>query len=191
MQFTGIDDFDAQFKTFLNELAVDISNAEKIAMSDARDTLKRHVINDVYDAYPDPTSYKRRKESGGLSDVEANTTTIDPTGGNVNGNLSVYTALYYNPTGKHRIKSWSSGTDKPGVVNVDYNALISRIETKSPAYNWGQDLVPARPFWQEFIKEMIDDGELEKSIVWALEKKWGNVIADGNIKEDPGDRNYR
>ena len=184
MQFTGIDDFDAQLKTFLNTLISEISEAEKSALADAQDALKRHIVKDVYEAYS-PTVYKRRSKNSSLgtplSDMDAYSTVIEPAGGNVNGNLQVTSRLVYNPQGGHKVQKWH---------DQDYNSLIGRIEKKSPAYTWGNDIVPERPFWQEFISEMIDQKELERAFVWALSANEPTVIADGKILEEAHDREY-
>ena len=193
MQFTGIDDFDAQLRAFLNTLISEIADAEESALSEAQESLKKHIVEDVYQAYS-PTVYKRRSNNNGLgtplSDLNAYSQTIPPAGGNVNGKLMVTSRLYYNPKGAHQVKKWSSGaSNKKGIVNVDDNQLISRIEKKDPAYNWGNDAVPPRPFWQNFINEMVTNKELENAFVWAMSTK-EDIVADGNIVEDPHDRDY-
>ena len=184
MQFTGIDDFDAQLRVYLNTLIQEIADAEKSALAEAQDALKRHIVSDVYQAYS-PTVYKRRSKNSAmgtpLTNMDAYSDIIEPAGGNVNGNLQVTSRLYYNPQGGHKVQKWH---DK------DFNDLIGRIEKKSPAYRWGNNLVPERPFWQEFISEMIDQKELEKAFVWALSANEPTVIADGKIFEDAHDREY-
>ena len=194
MQFTGIDDFDAQLRGFLNTLINEIRDASETAIDDARDVLKKHITQDVYKAYS-PTAYKRRSDDSAmgtpLSDMDAYSKIIKPAGGNVSGNLVVTSRLFYNPEGGHKVAKWSSKSAKKGkgVNNVDFNDLIGRIEKKSPAYNWGQDMVPPRPFWQNFVDDMVTNELLEKRFVEAL-KGSENVVADGNIVEDSFDREY-
>ena len=186
MQFTGIDDFDNDFRNFLNTLIKEIGEASERALGEAKETLKQKIITDVYakDVYT-PTVYKRRSDASGrgqpLSNVEEYSRIIPYAGGNVNGMLETTTKLYYNPRGEHTVAKWQG---------VDYNELIGRIEKKDPAYRWGNDKVPARPFWQHFIDEMVGQQELEKAFVWAMQANESEIITDGNIIEDNLDREY-
>ena len=182
---------DPDFRAVMNTIVTEIFAAMPNVVNDAQDTLKRHIDKDVYSAYT-PTVYKRRSdnESYGtpLNNMLMYTKEISPVGGNVGGKLVVTSRLYYNPTGVHTVKKWSSsGSSKKGILNVDGNDLINRIEKKSPGYNWGNDIVPARPFWQEFVTEMVQGGEFEKAFVSEM-RKTEQIVADGNVIEDPSDR---
>lgn len=193
MQWTGIEDFDMQLRAFLNTLIGEISDASTVAMEESKESLKDHIVNDVYKAYT-PKAYKRRSENPllgtPLSDLDAYSHTIKPSGGNVGGNLVVTTKLYYNPRGSHAVARWSSDApQKKKIKNVDDNELIGRIEKKDPAYNWGNSKVPERPFWQEFVREMVDGGRLEKAFVRAMKPK-EQVVADGNIVAETYDTEY-
>lgn len=188
---------DPDFRNVLNTIVGEIAAALPNVMNNARDTLKKHIDEDVYEAYT-PEVYRRRSDNpdmgvslGAQAYQEPYTKVIPPAGGNVGGKLVITSKLYYNPSGEHKYPIWSSGSGKrpKWVLNLDGNELISRIEKKSPAYNWGQDKVPARPFWQRFVDEMVDGGELEKSFVSAMSGK-EKIVADGNVFEDSFDRDY-
>ena len=184
--FTGIDDFDAQLSAFMNTLATNIGTAAETALDDAKETLRQKILSEVEsdDVYK-PKVYKRRSEKTGrgtpLSDMKAYARIIKAAGGNVNGRLQVTSRLYYNPQGGHTVQRWHT---------ADYDDLIGRIEKKSPAYTWGRDKVPARPFWQHFIDEMVDQKELEKAFVWAMSGSEPTIKVDGNLVEDTYDREY-
>ena len=186
MAFTGIDDFDAQLRKFLNTLIYELDSAVSETMLDAKDSLRKHIREDVYDeSVYSPKVYKRRSENDGLGTPldyleEPNARIIPPAGGNVNGNLVVTSRIYYNPTGEHKYKKWHT---------ADHNDLIGRIEKKEPRYTWGQNKVPPRPFWQNFITEMVDNQELEKNFVRHMSGK-EDIVADGAIVEEISDREY-
>ena len=179
---------DKDFRQVMNTLVTEINAALPIVMNDARDTLKKHIDEDVYDeSIYKPKRYKRRSNNSGLGIslgaqvyMEPYTKVIPPAGGNVNGKLVIKSRLYYNPSGEHKYPKWNTAND---------NELIGRIEKKNPAYTWGNDKVPMRPFWQKFVDDMVDGGELEKSFVDAM-KASEEIVADGNITEDPFDREY-
>lgn len=187
MDFTGIDDFDKQLRGYLNTLISEIDSAISDTMLDAKDALRKHIREDVYsESVYSPKVYRRRSEHKGLGTPldyleKPNAQIIPPSGGNVNGHLVVTSRLYYNPTGEHKKAKWHT---------ADHSDLIGRIEKKSPPYTWGQDQVPPRPFWQNFINEMVGDGELEKSFVRHLKRTEKDVVSDGALTEDRNDREY-
>ena len=191
----GLENIDEDVRQFKNELIKNIVSALPSVMDDARSHLKKHIDEDVYSkSVYSPKVYKRRSDDNSwgtpLNNMEANTQVVSPSGGNVGGQLMVTTTLYYHPTGEHTVNKWSSTTTTPTVNNVDNDDLIARIEKKDPAYNWGQGEVPPRPFWQKFITEMVDNGELEKLFVDAMKGKDATTVADGQIYEQPLDREY-
>ena len=179
---------DPGFRKAMNDLVAEISAALPIVMNDARDTLKKHIDEDVYsEGIYYPKVYKRRSDNSemgvslGAQVYTENTKIIPPAGGNVNGKLQITTRIYFNPSGGHKYKKWHT---------ADYNDLIGRIEKKDPAYTWGQEKVPARPFWQKFVDEMVDGGEFEKSFVDAMRGAEPSITADGSIVEETFDRDY-
>lgn len=177
----GEETIDADFKAFLNTLIYEIVDALNVTMDEAKDILQEHIKKDVYGAYT-PTVYKRRSQDGSLgtplSDVNTYGKIIAPSGGNVGGNLEIKTSLFYNPMGTHSKKKWSE---------IDRDLLIGRIEKKDPPYSWGNNKVPERPFWQNFITEM--EGSLENIFVREMQAK-EEIVADGGLVADEADRNY-
>lgn len=183
----GMEGIDKDFRQFMNTLIVDLRDALPKVMDDAKENLKQHIETDVYSASVyQPKVYKRRSENDGLGTPlnymeSPNVKIISPAGGNVGGKLQITTKLYYNPTGNHSVKKWHG---------VDYNELVGRIENKDPAYHWGNEKVPKRPFWQNFITEMVDGNGLESSFVRHMKEVGETVTADGSIVEDTFDREY-
>ena len=186
------------YREIMNALIPEISDAYNDVLNNARDTLKKHIDEDVYDAY-EPVVYMRRSKKaeygislGAQVYMDAYTRTIPPASIRAGGKLGFTARIWYHPDGSHKVNRWSShpNTEIPSWINnVDDSELISRIEKKSPAYNWGQGKVPPRPFWQQFVDEMVDGGEFEKSFVNAM-RATENIVADGNVVEDPSDRSY-
>ena len=185
MKWTGIDDFDAQFRTFLNKLVPEIADAAESAMKESEEVLKRHIWEDVYsESVYSPKVYERRSDNPSLGtpldNMAENVVLIKPTGGNAGGQLQLTAKLYYRPQGGHKVKKWNTAS---------YDALIGRIEKKSPAYTYDNGGIPPRPFWQNFVKEMVENGELEQAFVRALKTK-EEVVADGAITPDASDTEY-
>lgn len=181
----GIESIDNDFRQFMNTLIVDMFDALPKVMDDAKENLEQHIETDVYKAYS-PKVYKRRSENEGLGTPlnymeSPNVKIISPAGGKVGDKLQVTTKLYYNPTGNHSVKKWHG---------VDYNELISRIEKKDPAYHWGNDDVPPRPFWQNFVTDMVDGNGLESFFAQHMKEAGETIVQDGDVTEDAFDREY-
>lgn len=181
----GMESLDNDFRAFMNELVADTFRAASETMEDAKEVLKKHIVNDVYaEEIYDPKVYKRRSKNRSLgtplSDVDTYSSVIPPAGGNVGGQLVVTSRLYYNPKGSHKVKRWDTASD---------DDLIGRIEKKDPPYTWGNDEVPPRPFWQNFISEMVDDGEIERAFARSMNGK-NEIKADGAVIADDADRHY-
>lgn len=177
---------DQLYREIMNLLVPEVAAAYPIILDNARDTLKKHIDKDVYDAY-EPVVYKRRSDDhkygislGAQVYSEPFTKVIPATNFNSGGRLGFTARIWFNPSGEHKVKKWNTASG---------NDLIGRIEKKSPAYTWGQDEVPARPFWQRFIDEMVGGGEFENSFVDAM-RGTEDIVADGNVIEDPSDRDY-
>lgn len=178
---------DEAFRKAYNEIIFEVADAVEKALNNAKPHLKDRIEKDVYKVYS-PTVYKRRSDDQSLgvslaaqAIAEPYSSVIKPGGGNVNGTLQITSRLYYNPQGNHKRKKWHT---------ADYYDLIGRIEKKDPPYTWGQAQVPERPFWQNFVDEMVGGGELEKLFVDAMKSAEPTIVADGDITEDSTDRNY-
>ena len=172
----------------MQEIANEIGAALTSVMEHSRDILKRHIDEDVYDhSIYTPKVYKRRSENEGMgvslaeqTQEKPYTQVIAPALGKQANGFWVQSRLWFHPSGEHKYKKWNTAND---------SELMGRIEKKDPEYSWGQNEVPQRPFWQRFVDEMVDGGELEKSFVDAMSAN-EIIEADGSVIEDPHDRTY-
>ena len=189
-RFTGIDSFDAELSAFMNKLATTTKRSVETALGEAREILKQKIITEVEndDVY-EPKVYKRRSEGSGrgapLSDMDAYSQIIEPVAVNVNGNLQVTSRLYYNPQGGHKVSKWHT---------ADYDELIGRIEKKDPPYTWEpkNGEIPARPFWQHFVNQMVDEKDLERFFISAINMYDTSldIQADGDLIRESRDGTY-
>lgn len=123
---------------FLNELKNTVTPALESAMNDvlaeSKSILASHVQKDVYDKWT-PSTYQR---SGELKDIESTTR-----GSYADAQTM---RLEYEPSGES--EQWQNP--------LNDNDLIRRIESGS-GYEWYPH-PGARPFWRNFVNEMIESG---------------------------------
>lgn len=119
--------------------------------------LAEHVQGDVYEKFT-PKEYVRRGEYGGLMDIDANAR-FDVRDNGVR--------MIYLPSGE----SEQVDADQ----QLDGDALIGRIENKKPDYDWRRK-PPKRPFFTNFLGEMIEEGRAERALVDGIN------AADGTLK---------
>lgn len=196
IEASGEGTLDDDLKAVMGEIGAAIKKSMDDVGADMADALKRHIDNDVYrKSIYNPKEYKRRSESNGLGTPLNEMGDLSPTG---TGNATVYNhggglTFEYKPTGEHANSRWSSSATQSGSIrNVDGDELIGRIEKKTPSYNWGNNKVPPRPFWQNFVDEMVDDGELERFFVAAMRfhNKDLNIEESSGVIRDANDGNY-
>ena len=76
---------------------------------------------------------------------------------------------------------------------VDGDDLIGRIEKHDPEYNWlpkkGKQ-IPNRPFWQNFVDEMVDDAELERFFVNAMKTQGFEIEIGCGVERETSDGKY-
>lgn len=151
-----------KFSGFEQDVAVlekqvkDAFRASRPALAEEmRQCLQDHVERDVYGKFQ-PTEYVRRGESGGLADMKATATVYsDERDGGMN------LTLLYQPSGAE------DGEGEPVDPHVDGDDLVDRIEKRDPEYNWRRK-PPKRPFFSNFVQEMIDGGRAEETLVRAM-----------------------
>nr|DAJ71662.1 MAG TPA: hypothetical protein [Caudoviricetes sp.] len=170
-KFSG---FEADLAT-LEKQVKDAFRASRQALADdMRLCLQDHVEADVYDRFQ-PTEYVRRREDGGLDDMRASATVYsDERDGGMN------LTLLYQPSGA------ADGEGEPVDPHVDGDDLIDRIEKRNPEYNWTRK-PPKRPFFSNFVQEMIDGGRAEETLVRAMnaaEPTLGMAADGGVIREE-------
>lgn len=166
VQASGFEEIEKEAKRlFTVSVAKELSNA---VYADMKAALEDHIREDVYREYtPKKNGYERRSDDPNrgvslLASVEDEdyTKQLDPLDyatGNVIAGLS------YEPTGEHENWRWSdTGGDE----------LIGRIEKKEPKYNWEprDGSLKERPFWQNFVTEMIEGGRFARVVEEELKR---------------------
>ena len=150
-KFSG---FDADLAALEKQVKDAFRTSRKALADDMRLCLQAHVEADVYEAFQ-PTEYVRRREDGGLADMQASATVYsDERDGGMN------LTLLYQPSGA------TGGEGNEIDPHVDGDDLINRIEKKDPAYNWRRK-PPKSPFFSNFVEEMLG-GRAEETLVRAM-----------------------
>lgn len=170
----------AALRADINPALAKANAAVKEAM---RDSLARHLETDMYGEY-DPKMYERRGENGGMLGQAIH---LDSA---IAGMVSDSTraTINYKPSGDHPTVS--------GWHKVDGDDLIGRIEKHDPEYNWlprkGKK-IPNRPFWQNFVDEMVDSGGMEvawmNAMLEALPDGW-KLDMDKGVEREANDGSY-
>lgn len=169
----------------LAALEAEVKNATlragTVLQEDMKSCLTEHLVDDVYDAYT-PKSYFRRLSDGGLLDINKNTA-----GSRVPTftNDGVEIELRYEPDGR------TNGLGETVYPHLDGDELISRIENKSPDYNWNGDMdsIPERPFFRNFVEEMIEGRRAENTLAAAMNAADPTleVVPDGDVIRESDD----
>lgn len=163
-KITGLED---DLKKIEERFYAALGKAYGVLEDDMEACLGEHIAEDVYDAYPDPTVYERRKDKGGLLDFDSNLK---------KGGSSDEAKIEYEPSGES--EQWYHP--------VDGDELIRRIESRNPQYEWVKDM-PERPFFQNFVAEMIEGGRAEMTLVDVmngLDKDLGVTSYDYGVERD-------
>lgn len=190
--------FKADITGFKGLLAKALKETLQDVSADMQETLKKHIDADVYEKYY-PSEYRRRSKNADLgrplNDLKANVFSPVTEADVINTTVFGQTRFQYLPTGEHTVKKWSSAAvqNNPNFpINVDGNALISRIEKKEPPYNWGNNKVPKRPFWKNTVDELIDGGAAASSFDRWMQIHGGVLEYEpGAVAEwEPGDGEY-
>ena len=147
---------------------------------DMKVCLHEHIDSDVYGAF-EPAAYVRRGDDGGLSDMEKNTSSSPPPS-EFGGGVTV--RLDYTPDGQ------TDGMGRELTVHADGDSLIGRIEHRTPDYNRNRIRSPGdRPFFRNFVQEMVDGGRAEETLVRAMNAVVPSlgVTADGSVIREEDD----
>lgn len=175
---------EAEVKALLkSEINPALEKANAAVGEEMRGALVRHLEKDVYpQSIYKPRMYERREYDGGLVGQAA-----DPSSTKVFTD-STRATIQFKPSGEHpTVAGWHK---------VDADDLIGRIEKHYPEYNWlprkGKK-IPNRPFWQNFVDEMVDGGRIESvfqiELRSALPDGWELDISDG-VTRDSQDGEY-
>lgn len=159
------------------ELGPSVYKALNAVADDMKEILVRRIEIDVYKAYPKPKQYKRRSKDTTrgipLIDVKNNVWPV---------NKGTTLVFDYAPTGEHVRGDWHT---------ADADDLIGRIEKKDPPYfPRAQAKVPPRPFWHNFVDEILENGLAERLFVNAMKANGEEVIETGDLIREPNDGDY-
>ena len=161
-------------------LEAEVKNAfrasRKALADDMRACLQDHIEVEVYNAFQ-PTEYVRREGSGGLYDMKASATvSSDERDGGMN------LTFLYQPSGA----TDGEGNDVPDAVSGD--DLVNRIEKKDPEYDWKRK-PKKRPFFRNFVREMIEGNRAEETLVRAMNAASPTleITADGDMIRESED----
>ena len=169
-----------------------------------KETLEYRIEEDVYKEYT-PRVYPRRSEHPGygvaLNNMEK-TVTLYPK--SIPGKAEV--TFMYQPSGEHsgtfgdfyddkkllRIHKKASDPIKPNPVHGD--DLIRRIETGRgydyrPSSKDKHPFTEPRPFWANFVAEMLEGGEFDRAVKSAFAAE-GIDIQDVHTERENSDGNY-
>jgi len=175
---TGAETLDEDVKAFLKgTVNPALEKALREVGADMAAALKKHIDTDVYGAYKKPRVYKRRKDDNSLGTPLNDVSDIWGSGGNATAYADGrHVTLDYSPSGTHKVKAWS---------DQDGNALIGRIEKKNPPYKYESQerTIPERPFWQNFVNEMVDEGRLDEFFTNAMALAGVEVVPEGVTRE--------
>lgn len=176
-------DPEEELKEIVAQLPSTLISAMEQMGEEMKNSLRRHVISDVYGAYT-PTEYIRRSENSGmgtpLSDMDANAHVYEPRaearGVEVRGLLN----FTYKPTGEH---ADSSTNPSP----LDGDPLIGRIETGA---GYATKYHQARPFWKNFVNEVIDDDLLARILDSELQMAGYELDELSHTEREANDGEY-
>lgn len=151
-------------------------------VSEMKEVLARHVEDDVYDGGYYPRMYERRSNNPAYGEsLKESAYKAKELPSVSDGKLVA--GIDYQPTGEHANVEWDT---------ADGNELIGRIERKNPMYTYypKNGFIPDRPFWQNFVNEMIEGGGFERAVEDALRAEGIEVEASDPVMREPEDGNY-
>lgn len=174
---------------------------------DMKETLAFRIVEDVYKEYT-PDLYPRRSDNPGfgtpLNDMEKNVL-----GSAKGGAGGAYIHFDYLPSGAHsgvfgdvisdelvleRFGVEADDPIKPPEAQADGNELIRRIET-GKGYDWRppkkkkKKFTDERPFWQNFVNELIEGNGFAYAAKQAF-KREGIEVSEISAEREPKDGNY-
>ena len=186
----------------LNAELENIQTAVVRAMSDVgnlmMESLKKHIVTDVYKAY-DPVRYERRSDDSTngtpLNDLSAvnmtpifDTDSAEKIGGTV--------GMDYHPTGEHQNYRWHGADDDDLIRRIETGLGYDYMRTRSKTNEYGEVVseeiipYPERRFWQKFVDEMTDGGAMERAIFWKMAENGYTLDMKDGVIRDANDGNY-
>lgn len=186
VQVTGLETIDQDWQKIYAEIKDQLETSSYFLMDSMTDVLKKHINEDVYEAYPNPKRYERRSDDPSLGtplNSQKNMTGIPPETTSSFAGIWVKTGLEYHPTGEHDVVEWHTADD---------DELIGRIENSYPPYDFPKGVPKRRLFWQNFVDELITDGVLESSFMSAMAAQGVTDLTSSahTVERDANDGHY-
>lgn len=172
----GIEGIEQDFNALTPRIDRAVVGGLNAVSSDMSAALKKHIELDVYAMYT-PKDYLRRSDNPAYgtplnSDENIGATVVDNT-----------LIFGYVPTGEHSLYE----------EEIDNDDLIRVIEL-GKGYQWfvGKRKIPPRPFWDNFVTEMIQGKQAEISFVGGMNNtdKDLNVVPTGQIAADGNETSF-
>lgn len=145
----GLDkDLEKEYKAIEKQ----IPSALQYVGEEMKNSLREHLEKDWYDWYQ-PKVYKRRTDNPSYG---------RPLSGD--RNFAILSdrnelAFIYSPTGEHAIKKWDER---------DGNDLIEWLQSN---HEMGESIIPARPFWNNFVEEQ-ENGAILSNFIRGMYPKY-------------------
>lgn len=170
----GIDSIDKDFDAVMKEIDNAVNYGLEVVGTEMKASLRVHIMDDVYDQY-EPEVYKRRVDypEYGVSMMDS---------GNIEEQIE---------NGRLHFSYVFSGlnTEFKGAPYYRQSDKIIKAIQDGVNYPWNEKIeIEPRPFWDNFVSDMFDEGLAEKYLVQAMNyyddrlqvKSDGKVINDGN-----------
>ncbi len=199
-EIEGWEEVQKELDNFKTKIDKGIVGGLKVVNNELVVSLQKHIQEDVYDEYA-PKAYPRRKNNPKFGRPIISEENMFP---KIYKGTLVFS---YLPDGSHSGKykdtlSWETkgkfatpNADKAAEYPIKPNPvhgddLIKRIET-GKGYDWEYH-GGARPFWQNFTKEQIEGGALERSFVKGMNEtdKSLRVQITNEIKRENTDTEF-
>ena len=154
------------YEKFERRLDKAIYGGLKVVASELPPALRQHIDDDYYAQYEPITGYGRRYMIGDDSAMNTSFT---------------YNSMTFN---YHPV-----GANSRNLIEGD--RFLSIMENGT-GYGWEYANVPPRPFWQKFVSEQIEGGEMERNFVKGMNEvdKDLQVSVTSEIIKDDSDTDF-
>lgn len=186
IEISGNGTLDEDLNKLLNEMSAAMLRATIEVEGAMADALENRIITDVYKRY-DPVRYERRSENPSLGVPLTSLQYMDALSPNkvpkpIGGLIRIEGGLEYKPSGEHAVPDWDT---------ADGDDLIGRIENSYPPYTWPDGVPPRRRFWQNFVEEMIEGGQIGTTFMQKMKTTGFDIeMAYDEVERESRDGKY-
>lgn len=144
--------------------------------ADMAESLKRHIQNDWYNAYK-PAVYERRTDDASLGTPIGSDDNFDISVDHSNTRLD----FYFEPDRENRKFDILSPTSDAMIEWIQREHKYGEVRRGTKFVKEASLVIPARPFWNNFVEEMANGGIIDSFI--------RNMSPQYQIKQDANDTN--